>query len=77
LIDGRFRVACCLQTLLSTKSHVKIAIHDFYIRPDYYIVLKYVKVIFCADTLVVVKPKLNMDKDSLIDDLLLFRFDTR
>jgi hypothetical protein len=44
LIDGRFRVACALQTILncSKNQEFTILIHDFYTRPQYHTLLKYI-----------------------------------
>lgn len=38
LIDGRFRVACFLQALLSAEADSVIAVHDYRVRPEYHIV---------------------------------------
>jgi hypothetical protein len=44
LIDGRFRVACALQTIINCYKNQKltILIHDFYTRPQYHTLLKYI-----------------------------------
>lgn len=41
LIDGRFRVACCLKCYDVIKDNCVIAFDDFLIRPQYHIVLEY------------------------------------
>jgi hypothetical protein len=38
LVDGRFRVACFMQTVLHAQSGALIAIHDFANRPYYHVV---------------------------------------
>lgn len=57
LVDGRFRVACILQTLLVTSRDTVILVHDFYNRPEYFIVLLYVDVVDRVDTLVTLQRK--------------------
>jgi hypothetical protein len=43
LIDGRFRVACALQTIINCNKNpgLKILIHDFYSRQSYHLLLNY------------------------------------
>ncbi|WP_162816417.1 tetratricopeptide repeat protein [Halomonas sp. BN3-1] len=56
LIDGRFRVACTLTTILHTMEHAenlnntRIFIHDFWDRPHYHSVLKYLEIVERVDT---------------------------
>ena len=45
LIDGRFRVACCLKCFDVIKKECLIAFDDFLNRPDYHIVLNYYDII--------------------------------
>ena len=45
LIDGRFRVACCLKCYDIIKDNCMIAFDDFCIRQQYHIVLKYFDII--------------------------------
>lgn len=70
LVDGRFRVACVLNTI----KHIykknrgdiksKIFIHDFWNRTDYHVVLDFLDVIEQVDTagLFIVKKKIDTDK---------------
>jgi len=53
LIDGRFRVACTLKTIISCRENenLKILIHDFWNREHYHIVLKYLDVVKKAGTI--------------------------
>jgi hypothetical protein len=60
LIDGRFRVACCLQVCLQNKDCV-ILIHDFTDRPEYHILLKFISIIESCETLVSAKVKDDVD----------------
>lgn len=58
LVDGRFRVACMLQALLSIPNpDLHILVHDFTDRKYYHDILKFVDIIDCIDTLVVLKRK--------------------
>lgn len=45
LIDGRFRVACFLYTLLSSRIGTKIIFDDYFDRPNYFVVEKFCDVI--------------------------------
>ena len=64
-IDGRFRVACALSSILNTSDNVTIAIHDFWIRPEYHLLLKYLEVIKGVDTLAVFKKRKNINIDEI------------
>jgi len=55
LIDGRFRVACCLSVLLETKENTIIIFHDYWDRPKYHIVRKFVVYIDGVDRLMICK----------------------
>lgn len=57
LVDGRFRVACILSTLLNIPGHARIVVHDFWNRPWYHVVLEFLDVIERVDTLAVLAPK--------------------
>jgi hypothetical protein len=63
LVDGRFRVACTLKIILSCYENIniKILIHDFWNRPQYHIVLKYLDVVKKADTIGLFTIKNNVD----------------
>jgi hypothetical protein len=45
MIDGRFRVACCLKSFHVITSDCVIAFDDFFNRPQYHIVLEYYDII--------------------------------
>lgn len=45
LIDGRFRVACCLKSFEIVNEKCLIAFDDFLNRPQYHVVLKYFDII--------------------------------
>ena len=60
-IDGRFRVACTLNSILYCNKNCKILIHDFFNREHYHIVLEFLDVIERAETLGVFAIKNNID----------------
>ncbi len=64
-IDGRFRVACALQSLSHINKNAKVIMHDFWDRPSYHDVLKFFDAIESADTLVVLQPKDKIDQNLL------------
>jgi len=57
LVDGRFRVACTLQTILNTKRSCKIIIHDFWTRPEYSLLQQFLDRIDGIDSMGVFKAK--------------------
>ena len=61
LIDGRFRVACCLKCYDIIKDNCLIAFDDFLDRPEYHIVLEYFDIIEKTqdNRMVVLKKKNN------------------
>jgi hypothetical protein len=76
LVDGRFRVACVLQTIMncSRNNGLKILIHDFYNRPHYHGLIKYLLEIDKADNLgvFVIKPGINLQE--VASDYEAFKF---
>jgi len=62
LIDGRFRVACCLKCFDIIRPDCLIAFDDFYIRPQYHIVLDYYDIVekTTDEHMVVLKKKSNI-----------------
>ncbi|MCB4823450.1 hypothetical protein [Roseicella aerolata] len=51
LVDGRFRVACFMQTVLRCRPEARIAIHDFGNRPAYHVVREVAQEIAATGTL--------------------------
>jgi protein O-GlcNAc transferase len=49
LIDGRFRVACCLKCYNIINNNCKIIVDDFLNRQEYHIILDYYKIIEKTD----------------------------
>lgn len=63
LIDGRFRVACCLKCFGVVDNDCVIAFDDFLDRPNYHIVLNYYNIIEKTrdNRMVILKKKLDVD----------------
>ncbi len=78
-IDGRFRVACTLQSIhqYKDKDNIQIMIHDFVNRPHYHVVLTYLEIVKQVDTLVICKIKNNIDLDMLIEDYNKFKYNPK
>lgn len=76
LVDGRFRVACTLKIVLACheNSRIRIIIHDFWNRPHYHIVLKYLDTISRADTMGVFSIKKNVDLKAVEADYEAYKF---
>jgi hypothetical protein len=62
LVDGRFRVACTLSSLLSTPDDCRIMIHDFSSRPQYHVVAKFLETEASVDTLALFAKKPGVDR---------------
>jgi len=62
LIDGRFRVACCLKCFDIINNDCLIVFDDFFIRPYYHIVLNYYDIVDKTkdEKMVILKKKLNI-----------------
>jgi hypothetical protein len=69
LVDGRFRVACTLNCILNSPSNCTILFHDFWNRPKYHVVLKFLTIEDKVDTLGVFKKKKLVNRD-LIKSLI-------
>jgi hypothetical protein len=61
LIDGRFRVACCLRALLHGPPETRIMIHDFWNRPEYHVLLPFLDVVQKVDTFGLFRKKAGAD----------------
>jgi hypothetical protein len=79
LIDGRFRVACTLRTIMEChlNRQLKIIIHDFWNRPIYFILLKYLYEINRADTLGVFRIRENTNLQLVCADYEQYKYDYR
>jgi len=74
LIDGRFRVACCLKAFENINDDCIIAFDDFFNRPYYHIVLDYYDIIEKTqdDRMVILKKKHNIQS---IDKQLIEKYE--
>jgi len=61
IVDGRFRVACTLMTLLKCSENTRIILHDFWSRPHYHIVLDFLELIERVDDIGVFYPAKHLD----------------
>lgn len=70
LVDGRFRVACTLQSVLNCQYNkdLKILIHDYSFRDEYRIAEKYLEKIESVNSLFVFKVKDGIDDNELKKD---------
>ena len=70
LIDGRFRVACCLKCFDVIKSSCLIAFDDFLNRKHYHIVLDYYDIVWKTkdNRMVILKKKKNIN--SIPEDII-------
>ena len=74
MIDGRFRVACCLKCFNVINNECLIAFDDFLDRPEYHIVLIYYEIIDQTDDdrMVILKKKQNIKS---IPDKLIKKYE--
>jgi tetratricopeptide (TPR) repeat protein len=77
LVDGRFRVACVLSTLLHLDSQSVIVIHDFWDRPFYHVVLPYLVCIDRVDNIGVFRSRDDIDWRSVARDMAAYALDPR
>lgn len=61
-IDGRFRAACLLQTVLNCDKNTKILMHDFNNRKHYHNILKFVDIVDTQDSMALFKTKDSLDR---------------
>ncbi len=73
-IDGRFRVACVLATLLYCNPNTKILIHDFNNRPQYHKIVEFLDFIDTCDSLAEFKPKDKIDRTKLLVAYEAFKY---
>lgn len=65
LVDGRFRIASALVSLLFTRPEVPVVIHDFE-RTHYHVVLEFTDTIASCERLVVLKKKSDLNMRRLM-----------
>lgn len=76
LIDGRFRVACALKTILECRdnSGLKIMIHDFTFREEYQHVFNYLDEVERVNSLLLFKIKEDVDLEKVKSDYDKFKY---
>lgn len=78
-VDGRFRVACVLNTILhlSKNKNLTIMIHDFFDREYYHTVLNFLELIKQTDNLGIFKIKDNVNFEEVKELLKKYYYDFR
>lgn len=76
-VDGRFRVACVLNSIIHSSNETKILLHDYIDRPYYHIIENYLDIIETADSLAVFKIKDNIDRNELEHLYEEYKYDVR
>ena len=66
LVDGRFRVACVLHSLMQVDQRCRIVVHDFWNRNGYHEVLNYVNVDASVDSMGVFRRRPECNNDELM-----------
>lgn len=76
LIDGRFRVACTLQSILHChqNKNLKILIHDYSLRNQYQEVEKYLNLIEKTKTLYCFQVKTDLNIEALQESYLKYQY---
>jgi hypothetical protein len=74
MVDGRFRIACFMQSLLHARPGALIAIHDFTSRPAYAVVTEVAEQVASVDTLAVFRKREDQDEVRIRELLELRRF---
>lgn len=75
LIDGRFRLACALQSIVYCEQKPLLLFHDFWNRPVYHPILEFVDVLDRAETSAVLRQKDVVDWRKLTVCLQRAQFD--
>jgi len=74
-IDGRFRVACALQTILHSDTDTKILMHDYTVRPNYHIILQFLDIVDVVGSMVLFKIKREISKKDVLDMYNEYKYD--
>jgi hypothetical protein len=76
MIDGRFRVACCLKSFNVINDNCLIAFDDFLNRPHYHVILSYFDIIDkTQDNMMVILKKKHSIKDIPISDEIIKKYE--
>ena len=74
-VDGRFRVACVLYSLMRMAPHSTVIIHDFWSRKHYHVVLKYLICEKRVDNIGIFQRSPSIDHVQLARDLVCHAVD--
>lgn len=74
LVDGRFRVACCLAAYIGGADQMRLLVHDFTSRKHYGVILNFYDIIECVGTLVVLKRKQGLPKKAVFKALRKYQY---
>lgn len=77
LIDGRFRVACCVQVLLHADEEALIAFHDYVSRPHYHRIAEIAREIARVDDLSIFIRRADFDRRAALNLLEDHAYDPR
>lgn len=75
LVDGRFRIACCLQALLRCRPGTPVAVHDYAARPHYHVIGGVARQIARAQELAVFVADPAVPQAALLEVLARHRMD--
>lgn len=76
-VDGRFRVACCLQAWFVMSEDAFLMIHDYSDRAHYHIIENFFELVDSLNTLYVFKKKSHVDASIVYATLAKYIHDTR
>ncbi|MFK7899119.1 MAG: hypothetical protein AB8B61_00030 [Cyclobacteriaceae bacterium] len=71
-IDGRFRVACTLKTIIECNKSVRILIHDWN-RTQYHIVLEFLSIVEIKENMVLMKIKNSVNRTRINELYQLYK----
>ena len=77
LVDGRFRIACFLQTMLRCDGNAVVLVHDFSSRPQYHVMRAFAREVARADDLSVFQRNIDFDAAAADACLRNHAFDPR
>jgi hypothetical protein len=74
LVDGRFRVACTLNSILNTPDDCRILVHDFWDRPQYHIISRFLETVDRVDSMGIFTKKRGVDPRKLRSLLAKYQY---
>jgi len=67
LVDGRFRIASCLQVWLCAPDDVSLLVHDYTFRPGYHVIERFFDKVEAVGTLARFVKKVGADRAHVLD----------